>query len=141
MTPLISQRGNEVLLVDGYKFTFDKPLIAGFKRWKCGDRSCKCSLKTSADYGVVEVRNEHNHRACSEKQINRLKFVSELRKTLMSANLDDTPTEILQKHLSDESLELVGLTSHDIESLRKCVQRARRTMIQKLAALSGDQKS
>lgn len=122
---LFSERGCGILVVDGYKYRLDKKLARDRKRWKCANETCKCALKTSFNYEVLEYVNAHNHNKYSEMQLRRMLFINDLKKEISEGMLlsNENASEYLKRRLADESVQQIGLTPNDIISIKKCLQR------------------
>jgi hypothetical protein len=52
MSIILSEKGKTVLMVNGYKYGFQKYLANEIKRWTCNKQICKAYLKTNL---IVEI--------------------------------------------------------------------------------------
>lgn len=72
---VISERGKQLIVLDGFKYRFHKMLKNDAKRWICCAQTkekCKAFLKTEgADNIVTEIMDNHNHNELNEEVLNR----------------------------------------------------------------------
>lgn len=71
-----SERGRDLLVIDNYKYAFQKTLSGGIKRWTCISRSkiikCSAFVKTEgSSETVVEISGNHSHNPICEADLNR----------------------------------------------------------------------
>lgn len=92
---MYSQRGNKLLVYDGYKFTLEKVKVGYKTSWRCTSRNCKTRMFTNVDGNrLLEVVGEHNHGRSEKLKLEKianelkLKAVTELageKKKIMEA--------------------------------------------------------
>ena len=70
---MVSEKRKELIVLDGFKFRFEKVLANEIQRWSCCKKCCKAFLKLNSSKEIVERKLDHNHDADSEKVLNRQK--------------------------------------------------------------------
>lgn len=71
-----SERGKDLLVLNNYKYAFQKVLSGGIQRWTCASRSktvkCSAFLKTEgSSKTVVQISDKHSHDPINEADLNR----------------------------------------------------------------------
>jgi hypothetical protein len=73
MSIILSEKRKTILMVNSYKYGFQKCLSNEIKRWTCNKKICKAYLKTNLiDEFMFDISNTiHTCTKNSEKKINR----------------------------------------------------------------------
>ncbi|CAH1726162.1 unnamed protein product [Aphis gossypii] len=64
---MFSEKGTKLLIIDNYKFGFQKNLADNIQRWICTKRKCKAYVKLNGDCLCKEVLT-HSHIGNHEKE-------------------------------------------------------------------------
>lgn len=122
---ITSEKLKTLLIVDSYKFNFQKLLKSDVQRWVCIDRNCKCALKISADRKfILEKLHEHNHENVNEKVLNRQRVSNSLKRKAMT-DISSRPAKLICQELKREDVHT--LDTKDIGLIRRNMHRARLT--------------
>ncbi|KAF0747205.1 Uncharacterized protein FWK35_00020124, partial [Aphis craccivora] len=110
---MFSEKGTKLLIIDNYKFGFQKNLADNIQRWICTKRKCKAYVKLNGDCLCEEVLT-HNHEreddATNSHSDSLLQNdINRIRKNLNAAKLRTIPKlpfnlEELHKSVSEYSL-------------------------------------
>ena len=74
------ERGTEIIVIDGFKFSFHKKLaINNVSWWKCVKRSCKAFLKKDEYDDILEAELQHAHYKCQESHLLRQQISNTLK--------------------------------------------------------------
>ncbi|XP_069701149.1 uncharacterized protein [Periplaneta americana] len=122
METIISQKGRNMLIVDGYKFSLHKTLANGLQRWSCSDKRCKCYLKIDGNNDIIEKKTNHNHEKLSEKVLQRRK-ISNFVKRKAIEDMCTKPTKLIYRELS--ACDIEAIDKSDIQLIRRNIQNAR----------------
>lgn len=123
---ITSQRGKDILLINGYKFSFQKLLREGdLKRWKCSKASCKAFVKTALgnDCILKEWNLTHNHPSKPLELLERNKLSNVLKRKALEKPCQSTE-ELLKETATPELLQ--SLTKKDIYYVKKNAYRLRK---------------
>lgn len=130
---IVSERGKNLIVLDGYKYRFHKQLTNGVKRWVCsvsGNKKCPAYLKTEGKSDVlVHIADNHNHQALDEKVLNRLALSNSLKRKA-TEDLSERPIKLIHTEL--RSGDVSTLTITDLKCIRKNIYHARRSVLPKL---------
>lgn len=128
-----SEKGKDLLVIDGFKFSFHKLLARDtLKRWLCASRKtqCKAFVKTKLDRPeVIESSLNHNHEKLSEELLNR-QTLSNAVKIKAIEDVSAKPMGLIRKEVRESHCETI--TTHDVERMRKNMYTARSKIASKL---------
>uniref|UniRef100_A0A8D9A100 FLYWCH-type domain-containing protein n=1 Tax=Cacopsylla melanoneura TaxID=428564 RepID=A0A8D9A100_9HEMI len=96
LNKVLSERGKELIIINGYKFRFHKNLAHDMQRWKCTKSSCKSFIKTSQLGTILEEPGEHCHPPFETKDIQRQHINNQLKRKAVE-NICDRPLKILHQ--------------------------------------------
>ncbi|CAI6354014.1 unnamed protein product [Macrosiphum euphorbiae] len=68
---ITSERGNDLLLVNGHKFRCIRKRADGYVRWRCCKKQCKSTVLMTIDDLIIENTSEHNHPVDPIQKIDR----------------------------------------------------------------------
>ncbi|XP_050517033.1 uncharacterized protein LOC126891793 [Diabrotica virgifera virgifera] len=118
---VLSEKGKQLIVLNGFKYRFHKSLKNNDKRWMCCGQTrekCKAFLKTQGDNVVTEIRDEHNHRELNEDALNRQMLSNSLKRKTVE-DIGERPMKILQKELRNGDVST--LTTKDVAlQVEKC---------------------
>lgn len=120
-----SERGKVMLVLDGYKFSFQKKLSNGVQRWICAARKYKCKafVKTEGpENTIIQLETNHNHEKISEELLNRQKISNNLKRKAVDDPIE-RPAKLINIELRKEHIET--LTHQDVSRIRKNIYHAR----------------
>ena len=61
---LETNRGNKIIICDGYSYRFHTSLNNGELSWRCSNKKCKVRMTTDAERScIIHIKNVHNHEA------------------------------------------------------------------------------
>jgi len=84
---MFSEKGTKLLIIDNYKFGFQKNLADNIQRWICTKRKCKAYVKLNKDCLCEEVLT-HNHEREGDGTL--------VRQQLLTISLKKNVTNLLQ---------------------------------------------
>lgn len=125
---ILSEKGKHLVVLHNYKYSFQKNLKSGEKRWTCINKKCKSyvlSMGEADNLTVTKHVREHCHNANVE-QLNR-QIVSTSCKRKATNDLSEKPAKIIRRELQD-NLPLTINTS-DVAAIRKNLYNARRKLL------------
>ncbi|CAH1115248.1 unnamed protein product [Psylliodes chrysocephalus] len=129
---ILSEKGKELLVLDGYKCRFHKELTGGIKRWVCsvsGNKKCTAYLKTEGKTNIIEVVDNHNYPPLDEKILNRNEVSNSLKRKA-SEDLSERPLKFIHRELRKGDGET--LTNCDVTCIRNNIYHSRRSFLPKL---------
>jgi len=93
---MTSEKGELILIVNKFKFSYHKLLQNAFKRFKCTKRGCKAYLRICNQENVVwESSNlNHNHNSDEENKLER-QIISNGLKRKAVESLCERPSKLL----------------------------------------------
>ncbi|KAK9506773.1 hypothetical protein O3M35_008648 [Rhynocoris fuscipes] len=123
---IYSQRGNLLVLKNGFKFSKYGELQTGEIGWKCVEKSCRAKLYTN---GGDECRfsretGEHKHKPLDEKVILRQAISNRLKRKSAEC-LSEKPSKLVEKELNSEEMAALKLTENDIKLIKDNMYHAR----------------
>lgn len=119
MSKMLSKRGTELKVVDGYKLRFHKFLANDVERWVCTKKGCKAYMKVVVGR-TLESDLQHNH---SRDDNLMRQAISNSCKRKATEDLYERPSKILCKEMTGSALEV--LNEHDRTQIRKAIHSAR----------------
>jgi len=122
-TVMISEKNKKMLIVDGFKFGFQKYLANHVERWTCVQRGCKAFLKLDSSGALIQKNDEHgNHTAVNVSVLQRQQFSNNIKRQATD-NPHEAPAKIVRRQLLQGDVKT--LTAVDLRRVRRNVQRAR----------------
>lgn len=118
-----SQKGNEMLIFEGYRYRKDKTNIAS-KTWRCAKSTCRGRALTKSE--THKVTKEHNHGPCVEE---REALVIKQNIKDMAKTSDERPRSIIQQCSQEVSSEGAVLIQN-YNAARMMIHRERKKMFQ-----------
>ncbi|XP_050518650.1 uncharacterized protein LOC126892875 [Diabrotica virgifera virgifera] len=129
---VLSEKGKQLIVLNGFKYRFHKFLKNNDKRWMCCAQTrekCKAFLKTQNDNVVTEIRDEHNHSELNEDALKRQMLSNSLKRKARE-DIGERSMKILQKELRNGDIST--LTTKDVALVRKNMYNARGSLLPKL---------
>lgn len=121
----LSERRNEVLILDGRKFRFTKVLKNNESFWRCSIKTCKAKVWTVGPEKIVSRSElQHNHTKNS-KLINR-QIVSNIAKRKATEDIMEKPSKIIHSVLKENAGTVNTLTTRDVNYIRNNIYHERR---------------
>ena len=77
---IVSEKRKELIVLDGFKFRFEKVLANEIQRWSCCKKCCKAFFKLNSLKEIVERKLDHNHDADNKKFLIGKKLAMQQRK-------------------------------------------------------------
>lgn len=128
-----SEKGKDMLIIHGFKFSFQKLIANGVKRWICAFRKtlCKAFIKTSGDgYVILDSCFNHNHELNIDKTILNRQILSNSIKRKAVEDICERPMKIIHSELKKQNCATTDtVTSTDVIRFRKNLYAARRTVL------------
>lgn len=124
-----SEKGKVLMVINGHKFSFQKTLSGGVKRWSCTSRKtlCKAYIKTESEENViVDSPLDHNHNKLPSPVFKRQQLSNKLKRKAQD-DLSERPAKIIHQEL--KSCDVDTLTVSDINLVRKNLYNARRSLL------------
>lgn len=133
MSSGLSERGKTVLIVDGFKFGFQKLLANELKRWTCNKKICSAYLKTNLINEIqFDISNiTHTCTKDSEQKINR-QIVSNNLKRKALEQLTERPSKLLHEEIKSHNVNTSTLTTTDVSYIKNNMHHARTSVYPKL---------
>lgn len=129
---VFSEKGKKLLVIEGYKFSFQKNLTGNKKRWTCASRKtlCKAYVKTEGvEVVIIESMLEHNHDRIPEECLNRQTLSNSVKRAAVD-DICERPMKLIRRELQKSDPET--LTTADIQRVRKNLHYARCKQLPKL---------
>lgn len=122
---VLSQRGANLLIVEGFKFRKIYKLSVGEVLWRCTNKQCKAKLYTLGDEHLISKSElVHNHDLNSATLSRQIITCSAKRKA--TEDLAEKPSKIISSAIKENSSELGNLTIKDLTLIRNSVYYNRR---------------
>nr|CAI5835822.1 unnamed protein product [Callosobruchus analis] len=115
---ILSEKGKQLLVVNNFKYSFQKCLKSGERRWICLNKKCKSFILSLGEIENVTVTNhitEHCHEANPEK-LNR-QIVSSSCKRKATGDLSEKPAKMIRRVLQDNLPSTI--TTCDVAYVRR----------------------
>lgn len=120
---ITSERGNDLLLVNGHKFRCIRQRADGYVRWRCCKKQCTSTVLMTIDDLIIENASEHNHPVDPIQKIDR-QVLRESCKRKATSNISTRPIKLIRNELMNSvSTEL---EHKDLKSVRKAMYIERR---------------
>ena len=117
-----SERGKDLLVINGYNFRFQKILADSMERWCCTDNKCKCYIKCNESREIFGGNVKHSHDADSEASLNRQILNNSVKRKAME-DFSETPRKLIHKQLQSQCVDT--LTYKDIRNISRNMHKAR----------------
>lgn len=137
---IISERGSNLILKDGFKYRFQRKLVStDEENWRCTVNSCKGTIFTFEDGGLLSRHgNAHNHEPNSDHLIIRQRINNGVKRKAVE-NIDERPAKLVHKELlSYGKTTLDTLTRQDIKLISNTISRERNLALPKLPKSSSE---
>jgi len=113
---MYSEKNKKLIVLDGYKFGFQKKLADDIDRWTCVQRTCKSYLKINNLNIIVDKSITHNHEKCPDKKLNRQKLSNSSKRKAQEA-LHERPAKIIRCELAKSDIDTID--AQDLCRIRK----------------------
>jgi hypothetical protein len=123
-TEILSEKGQTLRVIYGFKFRFHKRLRNGEQRWTCTKSSCKSFVKFDVNGGSGDVTNAHNHSPDSAACIRRQTLSNSIKRKAVDS-LCDKPIKMIRDELMAKQNDYRNLSASDIRRVQKNVSEAR----------------
>lgn len=130
MEIVLGEKGKKIILLNGFKFHFQKNLANGIQRWSCNEKKCACFLKLSETNEIVNQNVLHNHDKVEIKVLNRQISSNELKRKAVDESALK-PSTLICRELRDKDIDT--LTTKDIKLIRN--KYARKVVYQSILDL------
>lgn len=97
----ISEKNKKIVIIEGFKFRFQKLLRNDIQRWCCCIKSCKCFFKCENNFNIIEQSIEHNHPKPEQKLLNRQNISNSLKRKAKD-DISSKPSKLLQVELKKQ---------------------------------------
>lgn len=125
-----SEKGKKLLLLEKYKFGFQKTLSGDIQRWTCTKRKCTAYMKLHND-SIVQQQINHNHEPDTDGVLAR-QTVSNNLKRKGDALITEKPSKMIRREITSSSSYGFTLTQHDLQRIRKNLNAERLRLVPKL---------
>lgn len=122
MEVVVSEKGRNAIVKDGYKFRFHKCLVDGIERWACCEKNCKSFFKLQPDLGILAPPTTHNHEKPDENKLTRQALSGALKRKA-TEDISTRPSKLIHRALRDGDLDV--LTSRDLSLIKRNIHNAR----------------
>ncbi|KAL8584038.1 hypothetical protein ACOMHN_022378 [Nucella lapillus] len=123
-----TNRGNPGLIVNGYKFRYERSDKDGKGVWRCIQKRCK-SFDKDPEAGIAWARLEHTHDQDSQASIERQQIRTVCKRKAVD-DISERPSKIILTELTNRpDGELVP---KDVKAVRQSIYRERRKLQPKL---------
>ncbi|XP_025408845.1 uncharacterized protein LOC112682456 [Sipha flava] len=126
---MFSEKGTKLLIIDNYKFGFQKNLADNIQRWICTKRKCKAYIKLNGDCLCEEVLT-HNHESEDDGKLVRQKLTNSLKRKCDKL-ITERPSKIKRKEIAS-NIHSESLLQNDINRVHKYLNAAKLRTIPKL---------
>jgi hypothetical protein len=126
---MFSEKGTKSLIIDNYKFGFQKNLADNIQRWIYTKRKCKAYVKLNGDCLCEEVLT-HNHESEDDGKLVRQQLTNSLKRKCDEL-ITERPSKIIRKEIASNSYS-ESLLQNDINRVRKKLNAAKLRTIPKL---------
>lgn len=121
---ITSERGNDLLLVNGHKFRCIRHRADGYVRWRCCKKPCTSTFLMTIDDLIIENSSEHNHPVDPIQKIDRQVLRESCKRKATSNLISTRPIKLIRNELMNSvSTEL---EHKDLKSVRKAMYIERR---------------
>lgn len=126
ITRLKSTRGHEAIVVEGYKYTYNRTTLSGDIAWRCTNRECgfliftDSTATTLVNYNSDNIGKSHTHAPLTTKVIEKLIVMNRCKKKCIE-EIDMQP-----RYITAEVLQATHLSAQDLSSLKNAIYRERR---------------
>ena len=123
LSEMLSKRGTELRVMNGYKFRMHKYLANEVERWVCTRKTCKTFFKSDVRGTMIEDNSDdHNHLPDSRQMLMR-QSVSNACKRQAKEDLFKRPSKVMRREITADALSV--LTEADMTQVRKAIHSAR----------------
>ncbi|VVC42423.1 Endonuclease/exonuclease/phosphatase [Cinara cedri] len=126
---MYSEKNKKLILLEGYKFGFQKKLADDIDCWICVKRTCKSYLKINNLNIIVDKSIIHNHEKDDEKKLN-IQKLSNISKREAQEALHERPAKIIHCELAKSDIETID--AQDLYRIRKNIHTSRCSTVPKL---------
>lgn len=120
---MLSEKGRELLLFSGFKFSKANETKCGKIRWKCCNRRCIARIYTSVQNKseVIEIKETHNHEP--ERNLSR-QIISNAVKRKACEDISERPGKLINLEIRNNPRD--DIVTQDINCIRRNMYIARR---------------
>jgi hypothetical protein len=126
MSIILSEKEITVLMVDGYKYGFQKYLANEIKTWTCNKKISKAYLNANLiDEIMFDVSNIiYTCTKDSEKKINRQILRNHLKRKAVEQH-SERPLKLFREHILQYNISTIILTTSDVICIKNNMHHAR----------------
>ncbi|VVC33315.1 Hypothetical protein CINCED_3A006893 [Cinara cedri] len=95
---MLNEKNKKLVLIDDFKFYFQKLLCKDIERWAFSKRSCKAYIKLNSEHEVIFRNIGHNHNKDDKKKLNRKQVCNNLKPKALDDPFEK-PSKILHRGL------------------------------------------
>ena len=123
---VFSEKGKKLLVLNAFKYCFQKELAKEVQRWTCTDKKCKAFVKTDCRGTVIndEYMNDHNHEPLAADVLTKQRISNAVKRKAVE-DPSEQPQKLIWRELDSTSLQ--WLDASDLVNLRHNLYRARRS--------------
>lgn len=125
---MLSQRGKDIKVINGYKLRFYRHLSNNIDKWVCTKKNCTAYLKYNEDI-LIEENLNHNHDSDSYNTLERQKLTNNLKRKAIE-DICQRPSKMIHTEVLKEKSE--NISTDDVTRMRKCIHHARMKVHPKL---------
>lgn len=138
-TPMFSEKGNIMLVVDNYKFCKNRKLKTGTIKWRCVDHKCGAKFYTKANYTEFKNKytsfNHYPHKTDNNLSRQRMSNACKIKATAAPFGYKlALATNIIREELEGEGILAQQLNLHDVKCIYRNTRNAHIKSTQKRAA-------
>uniref|UniRef100_A0A2S2PPE8 FLYWCH-type domain-containing protein n=1 Tax=Schizaphis graminum TaxID=13262 RepID=A0A2S2PPE8_SCHGA len=99
---ITSERGGDLLVVNGHKFRYIRQRADGYVRWRCCKRQCTSTVLMTTDDSVIENASEHNHPVDPIQKLDR-QVLRESCKRKATSSITTQPIKLIRSELMNST--------------------------------------
>lgn len=130
LSEMLSEKGQKLIILRNFKFSFHKKLAGDVERWKCVKRLCKAFIKLENGVLVEDQANHVGHAAEAEGSLLRQKISNTLKRRATEC-ISERPAKIIRQEISKCS-DGPSVTANDMDRFRKNLSAAKLRTFPKL---------
>lgn len=133
MEKIFSSKGKTLIVLNNFKYRFDKRLKSSYEdRWRCSEKTCGSVLFTFEDGTVISrMANEHNHEPYAEKALNRQRVNNAVKKKALDS-MNEKPAELIHREIAEQKASMSSLTKQDMPLIRNSIRKTKQKTLPKL---------
>lgn len=127
---MLSERGQPLKVVAGYKFRKDRDIAIGIA-WRCTVRNCKARIHTDRSGSILlngPTSVNHNHGQAPD--LAKKRICNAVKRKAVN-DIDMRPLKLIRTEIAESNQH--SLRIKDINNFRQCIYRARRSVLSTLA--------